>query len=157
MPDIEVRSILVHSSAFPRFSTEPGSFATSSYGLHEHLRRYDHGVHAASLGAGVGLVDLAQVDVLQLELLHRVRDRLVGLEVEVVNVLLHSLVERLLRDAPRRAFRRFHGHGVRGERGRRTGARLSVARSSSWKSGKTKQLTDVFYRCELRKPNRLHV
>ena len=68
------------------------------------------GVLAATVGTGVGLVDLAQVHALELELLHRLLDSLVRLHLEVVDVALDALVERLLGDATEHLDR----HGERG-------------------------------------------
>ena len=67
-------------------------------------------VLAAAVGTGVRLVDLAQVHALELELLHRLLDSLVRLHLEVVDVALDALVERLLGDATEHLDR----HGERG-------------------------------------------
>ena len=68
------------------------------------------GVLAAAFGTGVRLVNLAQVHALELELLHRLLDSLVRLHLEVVDVALDALVERLLGDATEHLDR----HGERG-------------------------------------------
>ena len=67
--------------------------------------RRRRGVLAAPVRTRVRFVDLRKVHALQLELLHRLLDRLVGLHLEVIDVTLDALVEGFLRDAPRHLHR----------------------------------------------------